>query len=343
MPSATLKLQHVNGIITHCEPKINYPNIDAILRQQSANMVQKRLNLIYQQCGQAHNSAFFHAQGYRASIMQQQAQNQALALEKIQELGWQLWRIHQHFFGLQLVNHKSVMISKTQAQDNALLSQCRTQLMSFKSQMATDCWHDNSQAKPIAIDWPIEQLTLWDKHIYRPLRNALTTQAWASLLCTPQLILTQFESGPSVRQGQQNPNLIDRIDALWLELQQARLELNTPTAYAPTQRKDGTVDAVRGALRHHITWQQDKVEQYQIEVPTVGIIHSFSRSVIGLNLSTIGKDLSILSLWVLSHFPCMEVSLELSEAQSNCTTKAHTPLNKVAHSSSHCNKKFSGK
>ncbi|WP_261817124.1 hypothetical protein [Vibrio gallicus] len=303
MPGIILKLHIEHDIIRDCFAQFNYPNVNAVLLNQDAATVNKRLNLIYKQCGQAHNSAFFHTQGISANQAQQQAQNQALALERMLEISWQLWRIFQLLF-------------TAQPSQQALFTQFRQQLMAYKARLAHDIWLANSQAVPITIDEPITTVD-FKSALFKPIIEYIHQQHWAKQLYTEQSVLQQYESGPSVRMQQITPTIVDRIQAMWQELVDAQIDVIQPQHYHSNQRFDGTVDAARGQLSHHVTWHNSAVKQYTIQVPTSGIVDSLSRSLLGINLKQLADYPLALSVWILTHFPCMEVSIEFDSTNSD--------------------------
>ncbi len=313
--SATLQLIRQPGELK-VEPSLALPPVPLLLNGLAPDGVLDRLGLIYRQCGEAQRwaalSLIEQHQGLYADTATQAARDQALALEWATEHSWQLWRIA----------HELLPASPSRL---TLLTRWRRTLAQQRAALSPRRYQPGASIAPVALsplhDWRSE----WESEVMAPIQTAVAERGWATRFHTPEDRLQRWESGPARRLGMQAPTLADRLEALWIELWQAVDALGQPGALTAALRlQAGERPAARGTLRHWCRWQEERADDYRIQIPTEGTLASIAASLPQLALpapSEWSQWRQGVAIWVLAHAPCLEVQIQ--EAESEITSGEH--------------------
>ncbi|MBY6224213.1 hypothetical protein [Ferrimonas balearica] len=301
---ATLHLAQQDGRL-QARTELTLPPVGKHLEGLNGEAVLARLSLIYRQCSEAQRwaaiSLIEEARDVRPNAVTVAARDQALALEWVTEHSWQLWRIA----------HEVLPTCPKRLQ---LLTRWRQTLAEHRDALCAMRHVPGSAVSPVALTSLRSWIAEWEALVWTPLQQALDLRSWDRLFVTPSAIQQALESGPASRVACTNPGLMARLSALWHELWLAVDAVSKPGSLTGPEGIvppviPGQVAAARGTLQHRCQWQEDRVTDYQITIPSSGTLTAIAASLDGVAVPESDEWRQALGVWILSHAPCMEVAI----------------------------------
>lgn len=306
---ATLHLSSVEGKLC-ARTELRLPPVASLLKGLNGEEVLAKLSLIYRQCGEAQRwaavSLIEETQGVRPKAVTHAARDQALALEWLTEHSWQLWRIA----------HEVLPPCQERL---TLLTRWRQALTEHRDALCALRHLPGAAVSPVALCSLKEWVGEWDRWVWQPLLAEVERQNWNALFFTPAAI-HRHESGPASRTGQHSPRLSHRLTALWVEMWQAAEALCYPGSLTGTDGQTepvspGRIPAARGTLTHQCQWRDDRVDHYQIQIPTQDTLTAIAQSLDDMPMPDMDNWKTGLGVWILAHAPCLEVAIvDVTEA-----------------------------